>query len=86
MSVKGRLDLTGGPLSAMRPPVGNAMLPLAFFGLGFWELVVILLAVAVLLGVPVFVMAFVLAIQRRWRRGRSGGTPPRPAPGRARGS
>jgi len=44
---------------------------LAFFTLGPWEVVVILAAVAVLLGGPVLVMAAVVWVKRMRRRGRA---------------
>lgn len=44
-------------------------MPLAFFAnLGCWEIAVILMAAAVLLGLPVIFMALVLGRQRRRRQ------------------
>ncbi len=44
---------------------------LAFFTLGLWEVVIILAAVAVLLGGPVLVMAAVVWVKRIRQRGRA---------------
>ena len=44
---------------------------LAFFNLGPWELVIILAAMAVLLGGPVLVMAAVVWVKRMRQRGRA---------------